>query len=305
MKQLTIGILLFSAVLAATASPPDGCRIDAARALSWSQFGTLKPDAEPPSLYVYAGCGKQLAYVAAEHSNEANGKTFAAVRRAFERYRPHHVVLEGFPSSMGVNPLPLIKHSAKVAGTPGDAEPYLSVRLAQSQGVTFSGGEPDDSDIFASVRTKGMSARDLFAIYVLRQIEQWVRETRIASHRDPVLDDLIRDYARSFATDAKVEIADIAPIATLAGFRNWYASVNGLDFMQSYRPEDAWPVTPETNRQTNKLIVTISDARDTHILGELSKALSQHDVVLVVYGASHHDIQAPALAAALGKPTRE
>ncbi len=305
MKRLTISILMFSVSLVATAAAPEKCRIEPARALSWSQFASLKPDVEPPSTAVYAGCGKQLVYVAAVHSNEADGKTFVAVRQAFERHRPRHVVLEGFPSSMGVNPAPLIEHSAKVTGTPGDAEPYLSVRTAQLQGASFSGGESDDSDILASVQPKGMSTRDLFAIYVLRQVEQWVREARIASHRDPALDGLIRDYARSFATDAKVEIADIAPVATLAGFRSWYSSVNGLDYMQGYRPEDAWPVTPETNRPTNKLIVTISDARDTHILGEISKALSLHDVVLVVYGASHHDIQAPALQAAFGKPTRE
>lgn len=305
MKRLSIGILLFSAALAATASAPEECRIEPARALSWTQFASLKPEVEPPSTAIYAGCGKRLVYVAAVHSNEANGKTFVAVRQAFERHRPHHVLLEGFPSSMGVNPAPLIEHSAKVMGTPGDAEPYLSVRIAHSRGVSFSGGEPNDSDILASVRAKGMSAGDLFAIYVLRQIEQWVRETRIASHRDPALDDLIRDYARSFVTDAKVEIADIAAVSTFAGFRNWYASVNGLDFMQNYRAEDAWPVTPATNRPTNKLIVSISDAREAHILGEISKALSRHRIVLVVYGASHHDIQAPALQAALGKPTRD
>lgn len=304
MNRLTIAALLFGMALAAQASAPEECRIETARALSWSQFASVKPDAEPPSTAIYAGCGKRLIYVAAVHSNEANGKTFVAVRQAFERHRPHHVVLEGFPASMGVNPPPLIEHSAKVIGTPGDAEPYLSVRLAQSKGVSFSGGEPDDSDILAVVRAKGMTAGDLFAIYVLRQIEQWVRETRIASHQDPALDGLIRDYARSFAADAKVEIADIAAVSTLAGFRSWYASVNGLDFMQNYRAEDAWPTTPDTNRPTNKLIVLISDARETHILGEISKALSRHRVVMVVYGASHHDIQAPALQAAFGKPTR-
>jgi hypothetical protein len=305
MKHLTIGVLLFSIVLAGKASNPDECRIEPARALSWSQFATIKPDVEPPSTALYAGCGKRLIYVAAVHSNESDGKTFVAVRQAFERHRPHHVVLEGFPASMGINPAPLIEHASKVMGTSGDAEPYLSVRIAQSQGASFSGGEPDDSDILASVREKGMSAGDLFAIYVLRQIEQWVRETRIASHRDPALDGLIRDYARSFATDAKVEIADIAAVSTLAGFRTWYASVNGLDFMQNYRAEDAWPVTPETNRPTNKLIVSISDAREAHILGEISRALSRHRIVLVVYGASHHDIHAPALQAAFGMPTRD
>lgn len=292
-------------LLAGTAAPAPDCQIDPTKVLSWSRFATLVPAAEPPSTAVYSGCGKTLVYVAAVHSNEANGKTFAAVRQAFGRHRPQHVVLEGFPASMGVNPQPLISHSAKVAGTAGDAEPYLSVRLAGSSGASFSGGEPEDHDVLLHVKARGMTESDLFALYVLRQIEQWVRSGDLKSHLDPALDVLIRRYAGSFARDAKVDLPSISRVASLEGFRNWYKAVNGLPFETGYRPEDAWPVTPKTNRPTNSMIVLISDARDAHIVGEIAKALNQHQVVLVVYGSSHFDIQAPALDAAFGKPARE
>lgn len=295
-------LLVVTCLVAGTGPVRADCVIDPSKALSWSQFATLTPAVEPPGMSTYDGCGKRLVYVAAVHSNDATGKTFTLVRTAFETAKPQFVVLEGFEESMGVSPAALIAHSAKVAGTPGDAEPYLSVRLAQAAGVPFIGGEPDDSDILAEVRRKGMTARDMFATYVLRQIEQWVRETKLTSHTDPKLDTLIRDYAKPFARDAKVSPAEISDIATADAFKAWYKATNGAAFDTGYKPEDAWPITPESNRPTNRLIVLISDARDAHILGVINRALETKPVVLVVYGASHLDIEASALAAAFGKP---
>ena len=303
MTSFARSTLLAVTCLVAGAGPAlADCRIDPSKALSWSQFAALTPAVEPPSMSTYDNCGKRLVYVAAVHSNDPAGKTFALVKTAFEKTKPQFVVLEGFEESMGVSPAALIAHSAKVAGTPGDAEPYLSVRLAQAAGVPFIGGEPDDSDILAEVRTKGMTARDMFATYVLRQIEQWVRETKLTSHRDPKLDALIRDYAKPFARDAKISLAEISDIATIDTFKAWYKATNGAAFDTAYKPEDAWPITPESNRPTNRLIVVISDARDKHILGVINRSLETKPVVLVVYGASHLDIEAPALEAAFGKP---
>lgn len=276
------------------------CRIDPAKALSWASFDTLKPKGEAPLMALYEGCGRRLVYVAAVHSNDANGKTFALVKRAFAETKPAFVVLEGFPAALGENPKPLIDHAASVAGTPGDAEPYLAVRLAQATGAPFVGGEPDDAQILAEVKTKGMTSRDLFALYVLRQIEQWMREGKLAAHTDPALDARIRAYAPMFARDAKIAPEEIAPVATAQGFKAWYKTTNALDFDAGYKPEDAWPVTGPHRRATNHLTVKMSDARDKHILSVVDAALTRHANVLVVYGFSHHDIQAPAFEAAFG-----
>lgn len=307
MSPLRIALALCAAALAlapiaATAAPGNDCRIDPGRALSWEAFDGLKPKAEPPVMAVYAGCSRHLIYVGAVHSNDPNGKTFALVKRAFAEMTPGFVVLEGFPTALGPNPKPLVDHATSVVGTPGDAEPYLSVRLAQASGVPFVGGEPDDAQILAEVRTKGMSAGDLFALYVLRQIEQWVREGELTAHSDPALDARIRNFALAFARDAKVGPGEIAAVATADGFKAWYKKTNALDFDAGYKPEDAWPVTGPHRRPTNHLTVKLSDARDKHILSVIGDALTRHETVLVVYGFSHHDIQAPALEAAFGEP---
>jgi hypothetical protein len=104
--------------------------------------------------------------------------------------------------------------------------------------------------------------------------------------------------------NARVAPGDIAAVATADGFKAWYKKTNLLDFNSGYKPEDAWPVTGPHRRPTNYLTVKMSDARDKHILNVVDAALGRHATVLVVYGFSHHDIQAPALEAAFGPPKR-
>jgi hypothetical protein len=250
----------------------------------------------------YRGCGMTLTYVAAEHSNDAKGKTFSLVTRAFGGASAKIAILEGFPAKMGESPTPLIDHSNSVANTPADAEPYLAVRLARAKGIKFIGAEPDDRDVLASVRKDGLTANDLFALYVLRQIEQWTREEKIVGHNDPKLSHLVSNYVTIFARDAAVQLPEFASVATLDGFKAWYKKTNGLDFEASYRPEDAWPPSPKSNRKSNAQIAIVSNAREAHILSVIRASLKTYKSAVVVYGFSHHDMQAPALEAAFGKP---
>lgn len=276
------------------------CAIDATKATSWAQFGTLVSKQTPPVIATYKGCGRTLTYVAAEHSNDLKSPTFTLVKRAFDRAKPKALVLEGFPSQWGENPKPLVEHSKSVANTPGDAEPYFSIRLALNANVKFIGGEPNDSDILAAVKSQGWSADDLFALYVLRQIEQWKRSQEIGAHTDPKLRDSIAQYAVIFARDAVVPPSEFAAVSTLEGFKSWYKRVNGVDFETGYRPEDAWPPSDSSNRKSNAMTAAISDVRDRHILSVIDASLKANGEVMVVYGASHHDIQAPALEASYG-----
>ena len=63
-------------------------------------------------------------------------------------------------------------------------------------------------------------------------------------------------------------------------FKAWYQKTNGIAFVTGYKPEYAWPNTPDSNRLSNRLIVAISDARDKHILGVIDRALVTNAVVL-------------------------
>lgn len=301
-RRLCASLCVASAIAALSTANASECRIDQAKVLSWSKFGTLTNATNDTTLTVYEGCNRRLVFVAAQHSNDPKSKTYALVTAAFSEFKPKFVVLEGFPQSMGVSPAPLLEHSPKVAGTPADAEPYLSVRLAQASGTPFVGGEPDDSDVLAEAKTKGLTTHDVFAFYVLRKIPQWLREGKLKSHTDPALETLIRKFAAAFARDAKVGMDEVADTASVGAFKAWYKKTNGTDFETGFREQDSWPTSPESNRPTNRLSDIVADARDKHIVTVVDQALSDHGVVLVVYGASHFDIQSPAFEAAFGKP---
>lgn len=289
----------------AATSHAETCLIDAAKANPWSRFDAVQSKVPPPIVATYKKCGRTLTYVAVEHSNDPKGPTFARVKTAMAHAEPKILVLEGFPESLGENAKPLIDYAGKVANTPADAEPYLAVRLAQQKNAKFIGGEPDDRDILAAVKLEGWRASDLFGLYVLRLIEEWTRAKEINGPNDPRLNTAIASYAPIFAKDAGAAQADIADVATRDGFRAWYKRTNGLDFDTNYRAEDAWPPSKASDRKSNALIATISDIRDRHILSVIDKSLQAFGDVMVVYGASHYDIEAPALIAAYGPPQVE
>lgn len=294
-----LGCVALSSCAAAPTPSPVACVIDEAKVMPWGQYHTLN-ETPFPNTFLYEGCGKRLAYVAAEHSNDANGATYAQVRAAMAKWPPGFVVLEGFPSSMGESPSALVEHSASVAGTPADAEPFEAVRLAVARGTPFTGAEPDDREILAGMQAAGLTAVDLAGFYVVRQIDQWVRSEKITDHRDPRLDALIRELAGQVARDSGIAAADVEAVATRAGLVAWYERINGVPFDSAYRPEDSHPTGPVNDRPINALSDKISDIRDRHIVGVIAGALERHDTVMVVYGGSHHTIQAPALEAAFG-----
>jgi len=299
MMRIGFLALLVAFATAVSAHSAPSCTIDPTRVLSWSTYHTLTEPSEDTYTVEYKGCGKRLIYVAARHSNDPKSATFVAVQAALAEKGVGFVVLEGFPSNMGVNPAPLIEHSAKVASGPGDAEPYLAVRLAHAAHIDFTGGEPTDAEILAFVKTAGLTEKDLFAFYVLRQIEQWTRAERLTGAADPRLDGEIKRYAPIFARDAGVAVATFADVATLNGFKSWYQAKNGIAFDTGYKPEDAYPSGPGS-RPTNAISDKVSDARDRHIVSIVAAALQKHDTVVMVYGASHHLMEAPAFEAAFG-----
>lgn len=300
---------LFATLLALSACVPDSreqaaaaCMIEPSAVTPWSLYHTI--DEKPlPNVFVYEGCGRRLVYVAAAHSNDPASETYGQLRAAMKKWPPKFVVLEGFPASMGENPTALVEHAASVAGSPSDAEPFEAVRLAMTLGAPFVGGEPDDSELLAGMQAAGLSAVDLAGFYALRQIDQWAQSQEIADHRDPALDGLIRELVSYVARDAGIDASEVESVATRAGLAAWYEKINGIPFDASYRPEDSHPTGPVNNRPTNALSDRISDIRDQTIVKVIAGALEGHGEVLVVYGGSHHTIQAPALESAFGEPT--
>ena len=284
---------------AASAAPASrDCRIDPNLVRPWRDFHGMR---QKRASYAreYRGCGKRLIYVAAVHGYGPDSPTYRTVRAAFADGPIDFVIAEGFPEQFGTSPARMIEYSKRVDGSREDAEPYLSIRLATAAGAAFSGGEPSDSDVLRIVKTEGMSTEDLFGFYVVRLIEQWEREGRISGPNDPGLDKQIKAFAPIFERDAGVSAQEVSTVATAEGWKAWYRAVNGIDYARGYRHEDAYP-SGSSSRATNRMSDKVADARDHYIIGVIARALSTHDNVLVVYGASHDVVEAPALEAAFG-----
>ena len=277
------------------------CSIDPAAILSWGDYH-LANELRAPNLFVYEGCGKRLVFLGAQHTNDPDSETYRQLRLAMAKWTPELLVLEGFPESMGVSPPDMLDYAASLKAGPMDSEGSEAIRSAAEAGADFVGGEPDDRDILVGLEARGFSAADLFASYVIRQIEQWKREQRITSHMDPALEARIKHFASIVVRDLGLPDDGLSAIASRDAVAAWYERTNGLPFDTGYRPEDSHPSGPQNNRATNALSDTISDLRDQHIAGVIARAIQAHETVLVVYGSSHHTIQARAFEAAFGRP---
>lgn len=305
---LTLATLMaLTACDAAVAPAPDvtaaraSCIIDHAARTPWADWDHAD-DADGTVTFVYSGCGKQLAFIAAEHGNDPDSDTFKAVTAAMAN-APDLVLIEGVPHSRGANFQPLVDYAQSVAGTPGDSEPMLTTRLAIGAGIDVMGAEPDDADVLAYAKREGIGATDVIGFYVLRQLPQMVRAGDVDGPNDPRMAGVIADLVPYFAQDAGLSPDAVADIDTLPEFATWYAALNGSTFAQS---NTSYDVSPSSNipapKPTNRIADTVADARDAFILKRIEEALAEHDEVLIVYGGSHQTVQDPSLRAAFGAP---
>ncbi len=277
------------------------CDISRDGILSWRDYKASSQRQLPYSVR-YEGCGKTLYYIAANHTNEPDSKTYQAIETVFKRDDVDMVIVEGFPSQSGISPTKMLTYAKSVKNNHADSEPYFSIRQATASGADFMGGEPTDSDILRAVADKGISPVDLLGFYIVRQIPQLIRSKSLSDHRDPRLENEIFNIVGSFAQSTQMPIEVFNQIDGLEPFLKWYQTTNGLDFYESFRVEDAWPASAVAEpRETNRLSDLVADARDQHIIGIIQDAVASHKTVMVVYGGSHHTVHAPALDAAFPK----
>lgn len=280
------------------------CVFDKDLLLPWSSFGEVGSLRQAPYIASYSGCGKALHFVAAEHTNDPSSLTFELVERAISLGGDvGFVLIEGLPSAYGASNQQVLDFAQSADGTPADSEALFAVRKAASRDIPFQGAEPSDSAILIEADLVGISAPDLLGFYILRQIEQAVRSGQLSSHTDPRLQEVIEVLLGQLVRDTGLTKAEFAPVSKIEGFKNWYRVLNGADFESTFRFEDVYPSTTQYSRPSNLLSDKVSDIRDRTIIAMIEDALENNSIVVVVYGASHHDIQRPVFEAAFGPAT--
>ncbi len=276
------------------------CQMDRTRLLSWSTFHEVGSLAPAPYVASYRGCGQALDFVAVEHTNDPHSLTFDLVKQAASAAGVGLVIVEGLPSDYGMSNPQVLAIAAAAEGTLGDSEALVAIRTAALSGLPFQGAEPNDHDIVVQAERAGIQASDVLGFYVLRQIEQSVRAGELVSHTDPALSQLIERELAQLSRRTRRPEAEFTQVSTIEGFKDWYFKLNGQPFDISFAFEDAYPSTSEHERPSNVVADTISDIRERAIIQTIEAALDKHSKIIVIYGASHHDIQRPVFEAAFG-----
>jgi hypothetical protein len=250
---------------------------------------------------VYQSRHHRLVFVAAEHSNSTASKTFQLIDATFAAYRFDTAILEGFSTSRGANPAALLDEvlaSKPKNGFAEEGETYPAMVGATAQRATIWGGEPDDADVKAYARAKGISEADLLGFYTLRSIPQWIRERKLIDAADPrlvaLIDAELDHNRRRLALDGSI-------LPSFAGWARWYAATNHRPIGASFDDEEAGPRV-DGPYPSNKIAAAVAEARDAHLHRLIVAHLDANESVIVVYGGSHLMIQRPALDAVLGPP---
>lgn len=243
---------------------------------------------------------RELVYVAAFHENRVGSATFKLIDRAFGNYDFHMVVLEGFPTSLGVTPSTIVEDFER--GRNGDVyrggEPSYAALKAQSSGIPFIGGEPDERELAREVLDAGFGIEDLVGFYFVRQIRQTIRN---GVEPGVSLGELYDDIVSWVRRETGLDPGDF----DFAAFQAWYKAANGKAFdLRTFDTEEAAPLATGEYR-TQRVSHALGMARDRFIVELTARMLDRYNRVLIVFGKSHLAQQRPAIEAMLGPPVKQ
>lgn len=230
---------------------------------------------------------ESLVYVAANHRYDTEDSTFKTVKAVFETYPVRVLVIEGFVSSLGLNPGSVLSrvNECRETNYKTCGENHYAVRWAVERGIPVMPAEPTDMDIFNGLKVHGVSPDDLVYFYLVRQIPQW--------RAQKLIDQSFKQKAEEFM-DHYYEVIGMPKRSSFAAFEKWFRAKNLtgrklLDF--DYTDVEPPRHLPATDFQ--KLSAEILDIREKHIVQITLQMLKEYKHVLVVYGGMHLPRQRP------------
>lgn len=308
MNPLSFG-LVFIAALASIL----GCRhqaglsnssveFDSKLLLPWSMAHQNVGTAKSPALYEFKRHGKTLWYLASKHSNSVDAPGFKLIEWAMENRSPDIIILEGFGSSLGLNPKDIAYAALEGAksGFYPSGEVGFAIEKALERKIPFIGGEPSDRAIFNSAIRRGYSANDLLSFEFVRRMPQINRSGELKGKK---IETIYSDYIRSRAKTYQIEDT----VLSFDEFKKWYSAKQGKEFSLSSgekgetAPIDSGPYLGPYF--TQKISIDLTRDRDEHIISTIGEMLTRYNNVLIIYGSSHYRIQHEALKQTMGAPT--
>lgn len=273
-------------------------RLDAALVEPFSyELGAQREPGRAPFLARYERDGTRLDFIAAAHGNDPASATFRLVRETFEADVPAIVVVEGFPSTWGQSPEPILQWLKEIASGEGgqpQSEAAFAAALAHGGGIPFIGGEPDDTWLRDQLLSAGFTRADVFGASAVKALPGASPDLQALTCSGAALQSALRTIAARALADPN------AAEAELAAFKAWYRSTFGVDVCGD--AELSRHANPIADSIVGRVMSAEMKLRDRHLLGVIEAQLNSYRRVLVVYGGSHWTTLSAALNAGLGDP---
>lgn len=242
--------------------------------------------------------GRSLVFVAAQHSIDAEGATFMAVRRAFAQTSPAVLIVEGFPTERGENPASIVRLVAERHQPEADSyargEAAFAISLALEAGIPFLGGEPTDKALLAAQVGEGFQPDDIQFITLIKVLGQDVAAGVFAGPSDPRFPAAFRTWDEILAADSGRSITSPELFAV------WYQRTFG----RALETDPSWLSRADPGGAGLGAAIARSQSllRDRHLFDVAMAQVQTRQRVLIVYGASHLAALWGAFAHVLGEP---
>jgi hypothetical protein len=266
---------------------------------------------KPPYIASFGKDNQQLHYIAACHTEmtkDERGRitsykknpAIAVLEEEIARYQPDFIVFEG-PDYMGKT------HHAHPKERMGDPnykaqiveESLMASYLAQKNGIPYQGGEPDDRAMFQEMKQKGYSAKEVMAMYALREVPNYNQDGKRDVNKEEFkryIEGYLQNYPyfKSLPENERLSYEE---------FEAWFDEHKPNKAMspQKITTRDIYAGKSKNSSYFENAMVDLIDVREANINKVIQNAFQRHKKVLVIYGAGHLPKSLPVYEAAFGK----
>ncbi len=248
----------------------------------WSLDYQKQESYEAPYISVFSKNDKQLIFVAADHENSMDSKTFKTIEQVILKEKPDFLILEGFQNNEEVSPQWYIDYANKCSTSRFRkcGEPSYAAFIANQKNIPFAGGEIKDTMILKGLNEIGFQEIDVVGFYLLRMIPQLKKQKKIDITNQI---SQISKYLTRFSNNLNTP-----NIVTFNQFKEWYELHSSLK--RSYLDlgsMDVAPINGSAGTYFQKISAHIGMIRERYLVQLIDKSLKKYNKVLVIYGAGH------------------
>ncbi len=248
----------------------------------WSDQAQRNEPFRTPYISTFKKGDKELIYIAVEHANSLQSKTFKTIKDVITKEKPRFIVLEGFSNKDEINPQWFLDYSDKCEKSQfkNCGEPAYAAMLADRETIPFAGGEPTDIEVFNDLVSHGFFHIDAVSFYLLRQIPQLKRQHKLK--RDNFNNQAQR-YLNHFSSDFGQK-----DFIRFEEFEKWFTrhSKSQKNYLE-ITSQDVAPIKNQDSTFFNKISATISLTREKFLNQVIETKLNEYSKVLVIYGGGH------------------